>query len=174
MSSKLTTINTKGDRTLFFDFFPLELGKIYGFDLKLQLYTTPGQVMYDATRKLVLKGVDGIIFVADSLSSRRTANIESMENLKQHLAYYNLSLQEVPIVFQWNKRDLATEGIRLLDFDILEADLNKDLKAPSFATSAIRGDNIFQTVNTAAKLTIQSVIRKISSSNELLAKTMAK
>jgi len=162
LTSKLITINTKGDRTLFFDFFPIELGKIHGLDLKLQIYTTPGQVLYDATRKLVLKGVDGLIFTADSILARREANIESLENLKKNLAYHNLRLEDIPLVFQWNKRDLAENGIPLLDVDTLENDLNAELKAPSFLASALTGYNVFETLKTAAKLTIQSVIRKLT------------
>src|SRR6056297_3347898 len=88
LPSKLITIDTQGDRTLFFDFFPIELGKINGLDLKLQLYTTPGQVMYESTRRLVLKGVDGVIFVADSLASREDANLDSFQNLKDNLAHH--------------------------------------------------------------------------------------
>jgi len=165
LSSKLITINTKGERTLFFDFFPIGLGKIKGLDLKLQLYTTPGQIIYNSTRKLVLKGVDGIVFVADSLSSRREANIESFKNLQENLSYYNLSLSEVAMVFQWNKRDLAEEGIPILDIEVLEKDLNSELNLPSFPASALRGDNVFKTLNVAAKITVKSVIRKLLGSN---------
>ncbi|MBT8763740.1 GTPase domain-containing protein [Desulfohalobiaceae bacterium Ax17] len=165
LSSKLITINTKGERTLFFDFFPIGLGKIKGLDLKLQLYTTPGQIIYNSTRKLVLKGVDGIVFVADSLSSRREANIESFKNLQENLSYYNLSLSDVAMVFQWNKRDLAEEGIPILDIEVLEKDLNSELNLPSFPASALHGDNVFKTLNIAAKITVKSVIRKLLGSN---------
>ncbi|MDL1969763.1 MAG: gliding motility protein [Candidatus Desulfofervidaceae bacterium] len=161
LTSKLITINTKGDRTLFFDFFPIELGKIQGLDLKFQLYTTPGQVVYNSTRKLVLKGVDGLVFVADSLMARREANIESLQNLKDNLAYHNLKLEELPLVFQWNKRDLSETGLPLLDIKTLESDLNAELKAPSFPASALKGENVFETLKTAAKLTVKSVIRKL-------------
>jgi len=167
LNSKLITIDTKGERTLFFDFFPIELGNIQGLDLKIQLYTTPGQVIYDATRKLVLKGVDGLVFVADSLPARRQANIENFQNLKRNLAYHNLSLEEIPIVFQWNKRDLVEEGLPLLDIKTLEADLNDELKAPSFPASAIRGENVFETLKLASKLTIKSVIRKLVTPGQL-------
>jgi len=168
LTSKLITINTKGDRTLFFDFFPIELGKIHGLDLKIQIYTTPGQVIYDATRKLVLKGVDGLIFTADSLLARREANIESLENLKKNLAYHNLRLEDMPLVFQWNKRDLAENGVPLLNVDTLEKDLNATLKAPSFLASALTGYNVFETFKTAAKLTIKSVIKKLTFSEEMV------
>ncbi len=168
LTSKLITINTKGDRTLFFDFFPIELGKIHGLDLKIQIYTTPGQVIYDATRKLVLKGVDGLIFTADSILARREANIESLENLKKNLDYHNLRLEDMPLVFQWNKRDLAENGIPLLNVDTLEKDLNATLKAPSFLASALTGYNVFETFKTAAKLTIKSVIKKLTFSEEMV------
>ena len=149
-------------RTLFFDFFPVELGKIHGLDLKIQLYTTPGQVVYNSTRRLVLKGVDGLVFVADSLSTRREANIESLQNLRENLAYHNLVLEEVPLVFQWNKRDLAEEGLQLIDIETLEADLNSELKVPSFPASALKGYNVFETLKTAAKLTIKAVLQKLA------------
>jgi len=168
LTSKLITINTKGDRTLFFDFFPIELGKIHGLDLKFQIYTTPGQVLYDATRRLVLKGVDGLIFTADSILARREANIESLENLKKNLDYHNLRLEDMPLVFQWNKRDLAENGIPLLNVDTLEKDLNATLKAPSFLASALTGYNVFETFKTAAKLTIKSVIKKLTFSEEMV------
>lgn len=161
MTNKLISINTKGDRTLFFDFLPVELGKIHGLDLKLQIYTTPGQLIYDVTRKLVLKGVDGLVFTADSLLVRREANLENLEILKRNLAYYNSSLEEIPIAFQWNKRDLAENGVPLLDIDTLETDLNAVLKAPSFPASALNGYNVLKTLKMAAKLTIQSVIKKL-------------
>ncbi len=162
LKSKLITIDTKGERTLFFDFFPVELGKIQGLDLKLQLYTTPGQVIYNSTRRLVLKGVDGLVFVADSLPSRRQANIETLQNLRENLAYHNLVLENIPLVFQWNKRDLAEEGLQLIDIETLEADLNSELKAPSFPASALKGYNVFETLKSAAKLTIKSVIQKLT------------
>ncbi|MDL1956349.1 MAG: GTPase domain-containing protein [Candidatus Desulfofervidus auxilii] len=167
-ASRLITIDTRGDRTLFFDFFPVDLGKIYGMDLKIQLYTTPGQVVYNTTRKLVLKGVDGVVFVADSLPARRQANIESLQNLKENLAHYNLKIEDIPLVFQWNKRDLEDEGLVLLDIETLEDDLNKELKAPSFPASAIRGYNVFQTLKQIAKLTISSVIRKFMLSEQIV------
>lgn len=169
LTSKLITINTKGDRTLFFDFFPLELGKIQGLDVKFQLYTTPGQVTYNSTRRLVLRGVDGVVFVADSLAARRQANIESLQNLRDNLAYYGLKLEDLPLVFQWNKRDLAKQGLPLLDIKTMESDLNAELKAPSFPASALTGENVFETLKTAAKLTLKSVIRKLRVPEELKA-----
>ncbi|WP_456325775.1 GTP-binding protein [Desulfonauticus submarinus] len=164
LTSKLISIDTKGERTLYFDFFPLELGKIQGLDLKIQLYTTPGQVVYNSTRKLVLKGVDGIVFVADSLSTRREANIESLENLKENLKDYKLDLKSVPIVFQWNKRDLEKE-VPLLSVEEMEKDLNSTLKAPSFPASAITGYNVFETLRIASKRTLKHVFEKFSAND---------
>lgn len=161
LSSKLISIDTKGDRTLFFDFFPIELGKIDDLDLKLQLYTTPGQVMYESTRRLVLKGVDGIVFVADSLASRQEANIESFQNLKDNLASHNIGLNDIKLVFQWNKRDLQQTGIPIADIESMEASMNGNLKVNSFPTSATTGTNVFKTLNVAAKLTVESVIEKL-------------
>jgi len=161
LPSKLITIDTQGDRTLFFDFFPIELGKINGLDLKLQLYTTPGQVMYESTRRLVLKGVDGVVFVADSLASREEANLESFQNLKDNLAHHKLGLDDIDLVFQWNKRDLSENGIPLLDMESMENQLNSSVKTKSFPTSATLGTNVFKTLNVAAKLTVTSVIEKL-------------
>ena len=156
--SKLISIDTKGDRTLFFDFFPINLGKIAGFDLKLQLYTTPGQVKYEITRRLVLKGVDGIVFVADSLSSRQEANKESFDNLIQNLNYHKLDLDSVKLVFQWNKRDLDENMIPLTDIKDMEEQLNSELKTKSFPSSAVTGLNVLKTVNFIAKETVKTVI----------------
>ncbi|RLC17615.1 MAG: gliding motility protein [Deltaproteobacteria bacterium] len=156
--SKLVSIDTKGDRTLFFDFFPVNLGTIAGFDLKLQLYTTPGQVKYEATRRLVLKGVDGIVFVADSLVSRQLANQESFENLIQNLNYYKLDLDSVKLIFQWNKRDIDENLISLTDIKEMEEQLNSKLKTKSFPSSAVTGMNVLKTVNYIAKKTVETVI----------------
>jgi len=161
MDSKLISIDTKGERTLYFDFFPVGLGKIQGLDLKIQLYTTPGQEVYNSTRKLVLKGVDGLVFIADSLATRKEANKESLDNLRENLASYNLSLEKLPLVFQWNKRDLEQE-IPLLSIEELNQDLNQDLKAPFFPASALKGFNVFETLRTISKKTISYVLQKFS------------
>jgi signal recognition particle receptor subunit beta len=154
IKSEMVTIKTHGDRTLFFDFLPLEIGKIKGFDIRIQLYTVPGQVKYDATRRLVLRGVDGIVFVADSLAVRRKENVLSLQNLADNLAVYKKSLFDVPVVFQYNKRDLQEEGIPLLSADVLENDLNTQLKAPFFAASALKGPNVVQTMKKIIVMTI--------------------
>ncbi len=167
--SKLVSIDTKGDRTLFFDFFPVSLGKINGFDLKLKLYTTPGQVKYEATRRLVLKGVDGLVFVADSLASRQDANLESFENLKSNLLYHKQSLSDVKLIFQWNKRDIDDKIIPLSTVDEMERLLNSELKVQSFPASATNGMNVLKTVNYISKETVKSVIEKTILNKQKLA-----
>ncbi len=161
LTGKLISIDTMGERTLFFDFFPIYLGKIKGMDLKLQLYTTPGQVLYNSTRKLVLKGVDGIVFVADSLVSRKEANIESLHNLEENLSDYGLSLSDMPLVFQWNKRDLLKENIPLLEIGQMNEDLNSVYKVAAFPASALSGQNVYKTLNKIAKSAVSSVIQQL-------------
>jgi small GTP-binding protein len=161
IKTEMVTIKTHGDRTLFFDFLPIEIGKIKGFDIRIQLYTVPGQVKYDATRRLVLRGVDGVVFVADSLAVRRKENVLSLKNLADNLATYNTSLFDIPIVLQYNKRDLQQEGIPLLSVDVLEKDLNTQLKAPSFGASALKGPNVIQTMKKIIVMTIDSLRRDL-------------
>lgn len=155
IQSDMVSIKTHGDRTLFFDFLPFDLGQIQGYRIKTQLYTVPGQVKYNATRKLVLKGADGVVFVADSMTSMREKNIVALDNLKENLQFYDLDLlKNFPIVLQYNKRDLATQGEPLLDIETLENDLNSQLNAPYFEASAISGHNVIATVKKAISLTI--------------------
>jgi len=158
---KMVSIDTKGDRTLFFDFLSLNLGKIRGFDIRVQLYTVPGQVHYDATRKLVLKGVDGVVFVADSLKVQRKKNIESLINLAKNLAEKGISIRTIPLVIQYNKRDLDGTDSETLPIEILEKDLNSMLKAPSFSASALEGHGVFETLREISKLVVKDVSRKI-------------
>ncbi|OQX85115.1 MAG: gliding-motility protein MglA [Candidatus Latescibacteria bacterium 4484_7] len=150
---KLITLATEMDRTLFFDFLPLELGKVKGFRTRFHLYTVPGQVYYDASRKLILRGVDGIVFVADSQQSRYDANIESLYNLHENLAEYNLNLDEIPFAIQYNKRDLP----EIISVEDLEQELNPK-KFPSFEAVAIKGTGVFDTLKAVAK----SVLRNLS------------
>lgn len=157
---KMLTIDTKGDRTLFFDLLPLNLGKISGFDIRIQLYTVPGQVMYEATRKLVLKGVDGLVFVADPLKVRQSRNIESLEGLRQNLKDMRLDLDKMPIVLQYNKRDLVDTPIPTLSVEELEADLNHTLKAPAFEAVATTGVGVFETLKAISKLTVTDVANR--------------
>ncbi len=161
IQSDMVSIKTQGDRTLFFDFLPFELGSIKGYNIKTQLYTVPGQVKYNATRKLVLKGVDGIVFVADSAADKREKNISSFENLKENLSFYDIDYKDIPIVFQYNKRDLSNDGFKLLDVATLDEDLNSELKAPSFTASALTGDNVVETVKKAISITIVSLREKL-------------
>jgi signal recognition particle receptor subunit beta len=161
IKGKMVSIDTKGDRTLFFDFLSLSLGKIRGFDIRVQLYTVPGQVHYDATRKLVLKGVDGVVFVADSLKVQRKKNIESLINLAKNLAEKGISIRSTPLVIQYNKRDLDGTDSEILAIDILEKDLNSMLKVPSFSASALKGNGVFETLREISKLVVKDVSRKI-------------
>ncbi|MEN6468156.1 MAG: GTPase domain-containing protein [Smithella sp.] len=161
VNSEMVTVKTQGDRTLFFDFFPLDMGKIGGFDVKIQLYTVPGQVKYDSTRRLVLKGVDGVVFVADSAVGRREKNIISIRNLEDNLKIYNKDIYDIPLVIQYNKRDLAEEGIEILDIETLEKDLNTELKVPSFEASAVAGDNVVLTLKKIISLTLASLEKQL-------------
>ncbi len=162
VTSEMVSINTDGDRTLFFDFLPMELGKLKGCDVRVHLYTVPGQVQYTSTRKLVLRGVDGIVFVADSLEVRREKNMLSLKDLHQNLKEYGLSILKIPLVLQFNKRDLAKEGIPLMSAEQMEKDLNKQLKVPSYPGSAITGEGVGKTLQACLKLTIQSLKKELS------------
>src|SRR6059036_388483 len=139
---EMVSLETETDRTLFFDLLPLDVGVISGFKTRVQLYTVPGQVFYNTTRKLVLKGVDGIVFVADSQRAMREANFESLSNLRANLAEIGLNLDEIPLVLQYNKRDLAS----LLSLDELQVDLNREGSNESYEASAILGQGVFETL----------------------------
>jgi len=144
---KMISLATETERTLFFDFLPLDLGEVKGFKTRFHLYTVPGQVFYDASRKLILKGVDGVVFVADSQEERLDANIESIENLKVNLEEQGYELEKLPFVIQYNKRDLpnctSVEELREL--------LNPD-GVPEFEACAQTGDGVFETLKAVAKL----------------------
>lgn len=157
---KMLTIETKGDRTLFFDLLPLNLGTIRGFNIRIQLYTVPGQVMYAATRKLVLKGADGLVFVADPLQVRRERNVESLEDLRTNLLEYGLKLEEMPLVIQYNKRDLVDTPIPTLTVEELDADLNSVYKVKTFEASAVTGMGVFETLREISKQTVRYVTNK--------------
>ncbi|HYA43728.1 MAG TPA: GTPase domain-containing protein [Syntrophobacteraceae bacterium] len=158
---KMVTIDTRGDRTLFFDFLPLNIGKVLNMTIRIQLYTVPGQVMYNTTRKLVLRGVDGIVFVADSLKVQKNKNIESLDNLVQNLSDEGLPIGQVPLVLQYNKRDLVESNIPLLPVAELECDLNEGLNVPSFEASALSGKGVYETLREISKRTIRGVIQKV-------------
>ncbi|HWP35119.1 MAG TPA: GTPase domain-containing protein [Thermodesulfobacteriota bacterium] len=143
---KMISLATETERTLFFDFLPLSLGEIKGFRTRFHLYTVPGQVFYDASRKLILKGVDGVVFVADSQVERMEANLESMENLRVNLAEQGYDLDRIPFVIQYNKRDLPNvapveEMRRLLN----------PRGVPDFEATATTGEGVFETLKAVAK-----------------------
>ena len=149
---ELTSISTDGDRTLFFDFMPLDLGKIAGMQTKFQLYTVPGQVYYNSTRKLVLQGVDGVIFIADSNPDKMAENIESYENLIENLTEYGKDIRELPHVIQYNKRDWPNA----LSVEEMDRQLNK-FGVPTFEAVANTGEGVFPTLKTLAGMVLQSI-----------------
>ncbi|MEY4672652.1 MAG: hypothetical protein RL148_436 [Planctomycetota bacterium] len=151
---ELTSISTDGDRTLFFDFMPLDLGTVAGMRTKFQLYTVPGQVYYNSTRKLVLQGVDGVIFVADSDPEKMRENLESYENLKENLAEYGKDIRELPHVIQYNKRDLPN-AMSTAEMDSI---LNK-FGVPTFEAVAAEGRGVFPTLKTLAGMVLESIER---------------
>lgn len=157
MNDEMVSIKTKGDLTLFFDFVPMGVGKIKGCDVRVQLYTVPGQVRYSSTRKLVLKGVDGLVFVADSLKVRHEKNILSLKDLAINLQSYGQNIMKIPLVLQYNKRDLADEGVPLMPVEEMEKAYNQQLKVPSFAASAVTGENVNATLKTCLVLTLKSL-----------------
>ena len=154
---RLLSLATETDRTIFFDLLPLKLGEIGGFKLRFQLYTVPGQVKYNKTRKLVLQGADAIVFVADSQKSRREANIESFKNLRENLLEQNRRLEEIPLVYEFNKRDLPD----LLSIDELIKDLNPG-SLPYFPTVATKGVGIMETLETISKHALQDMEQRLT------------
>lgn len=161
IKSEMVTVKTYGDRTLFFDFLPLDIGTINGYNIKIQFYTVPGQVKYNATRKLVLRGVDGIVFVADSMALRREMNIRSLQNLEENLRSFNKDLSRMPMVLQYNKRDLKDHNISLLPVETMQQDLNRGLQAPHIEASAISGENVALTMKKIISITIGSLKKKL-------------
>ena len=143
---KMISLATETERTLFFDFLPLSLGEIRGFKTRFHLYTVPGQVFYDASRKLILKGVDGVVFVADSQDERMEANIESIRNLEQNLQEHGFDLATIPYALQFNKRDLAN----VMPVDVMYRTLNYK-REPTFEAVATTGVGVFDTLKSVAK-----------------------
>lgn len=162
VEGEMVSINTEGDRTLFFDFLPMDLGKIKGCDVRVQLFTVPGQVHYTSTRKLVLRGVDGIVFVADSLDVRREKNMLSLKDLQQNLKEYGLNIFKIPLVLQYNKRDLADAGMPIMSLEKMEKDLNRQLKVTSCPASAVTGEGVGKTLQECLKLTLQSLQKQFN------------
>lgn len=149
---KLVSLATEGDRTLFFDFLPVDLGKIRDFTTRFHLYTVPGQVYYNESRKLVLREVDGIVFVADSLEERLDADILSLQNLRANLMEQYKHIETTPLVIQYNKRDLQN----ILPIEKLEQELNY-LGVPSFEAVAYKGIGVFQTLKCIGKMVVKSI-----------------
>jgi len=146
---KMISLATETDRTLFFDFLPLDLGTVRGFKTRLHLYTVPGQVFYEASRKLILKGADGVVFVADSQEERLDANLETLENLREHLKEHNLDFGAIPYVLQLNKRDLPNI--------LTPEELAKELQVknePVVEAVAVSGSGVFETLREVAKLVL--------------------
>jgi len=149
---KMISLATETERTLFFDFLPLALGNIKGFKVRFHLYTVPGQIFYDASRKLILRGVDGVIFVADSQVERTEANLESLDNLAINLNEQGFDLEKLPYVIQYNKRDLSN----VIPVDEMELTLNPR-KAPSYEAVASDGVGVFETLKDVAKMVIMEL-----------------
>ncbi len=152
---KLISLATETERTLFFDFMPLHLGEIRGFKVRLHLYTVPGQVFYDASRKLILKGADGVVFVADSQLERMESNIESLQNLEQNLGEQGLVLEKLPFILQYNKRDLPN----VVSIEDLQRALNPRT-VPWFEAVATTGVGVFETLKAIAKLVLQELKKR--------------
>ena len=149
---KLISLATEQERTLFFDFLPVDLGSIRGFKTRFHLYTVPGQVYYNASRRLILKGVDGLAFVADSQAERMDANIAALENLYDNLSDYGYDPQQVPVVLQWNKRDLPN----IVPVEEMRAHLNPT-GLPEFPAVAVTGKGVFDTLKAVSKLVLKSL-----------------
>jgi signal recognition particle receptor subunit beta len=168
MRGKMLSLATQTDRTLFFDFLPLDLGSVKGMKTRVQLYTVPGQVFYDATRKLVLKGADGIVFVADSQKEMMQSNLDSWENLRQNLLENNLDINAIPLVIQYNKRDLPN----VLPVKELNRRLNL-LKVPYFEAIALTGMGVQETFKGIAKIVMSNLSKKYGRPEEVAAGTKA-
>lgn len=156
---KMVSLATSSDRTLFFDFFPLEAMTIKGYKTKFQLYTVPGQVIYNTTRQLVLRGVDGIVFVADSQYDKMPENIESFQNLIDNLKTLKLNLDDIPYVLQYNKRDLAD----IAPIEYLEYILNnREVRVPAFPAIATKCEGVFETLNAISKLLLHKYVNEMA------------
>jgi mutual gliding-motility protein MglA len=153
----MVSLATETDRTLFFDYLPLDLGSISGFRTRLQLYTVPGQVYYNATRRLVLRGADAVVFVADSQREQVEENVESLRNLHENLLAENIELRDFPFVMQYNKRDLPGV-VPIEDLD----DLLNFRAAPAFPAAAVSGEGVFETLKCASQLVLQGLTRRFS------------
>ncbi len=158
---EMVSLATEADRTLFFDFLPLNLGQISGFTTRFQLYTVPGQVYYNATRKLVLQGADGVVFVADSQKSQLEADIESFRNLQQNLLEHGIDIRDIPVVIQYNKRDLPN----VFSIEQLDEEFNFR-NVPSYPASALLGEGVFDTLRSVSEGVLKKLASKLDVSTE--------
>ncbi len=165
--SEMIKLDTRGDRTLFFDFLPISIKKIGGFDVRIHLYTAPGQQRYDSCRKVVLNGADGVVFVADSMEICREKNILSFDNLKTNLGTYAKSLGETPLVVQCNKWDLSKKGVKVLAPEKIMEDLSVNKKTPCFEASALYGQNVVSTLRKIIVLSMGSVEKVLKGGGKL-------
>jgi GTPase SAR1 family protein len=156
---QLISIHTAGDRTIFFDFMPMDLGTVKNLNIKISVYTVPGQVIYNDTRKVVLRGVDGIVFVADSLEIRQAHNVESLSNLQDNLRELGRELADLPLVLQYNKRDLNGTS-QLMSVSQLDRDLNSDHLYKAFPASALVGPGVKETFKQICMLTVANVCKQ--------------
>jgi small GTP-binding protein len=164
---KAEMIKIKGnqERTLFFDFYPMNIGQIKGFQVRVQLYSVPGQDRLEPLRKLIVRGVDGIVFVADSMIMRRQHNIHSFQNLSQTLTLYNKKISSIPLVIQFNKSDLPLEGVPILSPESIKADLETCLdgnrhiiqKTPCYSSSTVSGKNILEPLQTVISMILKNI-----------------
>src|SRR6185503_353183 len=162
---KLVSLATSSDRTLFFDFLPIEAVAIKGFKTKFQLYTVPGQVIYNTTRQLVLRGVDGIVFVADSQYDKMEDNVKSFQNLEENLKTLDLDLDEIPYVLQYNKRDLPNAApVEYMEF-LLN---NRDLQVPAFGATAHKCNGVFETLNMITRMLLHKFISESNRVKQLV------
>jgi len=156
---QLVSLATNADRTLFFDFYPIEATVIKGFKTKFQLFTVPGQVIYNKTRQLVLRGVDGIVFVADSQYDKMPENVESFQNMEENLKEMNLNPDEIPYVLQYNKRDLT----EIAPVDFMEYLVNnRQVQVPAFEASASQCQGVFETLNAITRLLLQKFLNPVA------------
>lgn len=155
--AKMVSLATSSDRTLFFDFLPIEAMSIKGYKTKFQLYTVPGQVIYNTTRQLVLRGVDGIVFVADSQYDKMEENVESLANLKDNLKTLRMDIKDIPYVLQYNKQDLPNIApVEYMEF-LLN---NREVQVPSFKASAFQSEGVFETLNMITKMLLHKFINQ--------------
>jgi small GTP-binding protein len=155
VKGKMTSLATSSDRTIFFDFFPLETVAIKGFKTKFALFTVPGQVIYNATRQIVLRGVDGIVFVADSQYEKMEENVETFKHLEENLKSLNLNLDDIPYVMQYNKRDIPDVApVEYMDF-VLN---NREVQVPAFEASAANSEGVFETLNMITRLLLHKFL----------------